>query len=50
MIDPRYYGLVELLLSGAIVLALGAWQLWQVRDHLPWRRRGQDPREGPPGD
>lgn len=42
MIDPKYYGLVELVLSGLIALAFGGWQLWQVRDHLPWRRRDRD--------
>ncbi|MFQ3665808.1 MAG: hypothetical protein SNJ79_07210 [Sphingomonadaceae bacterium] len=39
MIDPAYYGLVELLLFGTIVLALAGWQLWKVRDSLPWRRK-----------
>jgi hypothetical protein len=46
MIDPHYYGLVELLLSGAIVLGLGAWQLWQVRDHLPWKRHKDEGGDG----
>lgn len=31
MIDPRYYGLVELVLIGAGVLAFGGWQLWDYR-------------------
>lgn len=31
MIDPAHYGLVELALSGAIVLAFLFWQLWTVR-------------------
>ncbi|WP_448586472.1 hypothetical protein [Thermaurantiacus sp.] len=39
MIDPKFYGLVELVLSGVIVLGLAGWQLWSVRDSLPWRKR-----------
>ena len=32
MIDPKYYGLIEMALSfGAVVLVLG-WQYWSVRD------------------
>jgi hypothetical protein len=32
MIDPKYYGLIELTLFGAIVLGFAIWQLWTVRD------------------
>jgi hypothetical protein len=32
MIDPHYYGLIELVMFGVIVLAFAGWQLWSVRD------------------
>ena len=32
MIDPEYYGLVELVLTGTIVLGFAFYQLWTVRD------------------
>ncbi|WP_219894861.1 hypothetical protein [Aquisediminimonas profunda] len=32
MIDPKYYGLVEMAFTGAVVLGLSFWQLWSVRD------------------
>ena len=32
MIDPQYYGLVEMGFTGAVVLGLAFWQLWSVRD------------------
>ena len=32
MIDPKYYGLIEMAFSfGAVVLVLG-WQYWSVRN------------------
>ena len=39
MIDPKYYGLIELLLVGGIALGFGVWQLWSVNREL---RRGTD--------
>ena len=39
MIDPKYYGLIELLLVGGIALGFGVWQLWSVNREL---RRGKD--------
>lgn len=39
MIDPAYYGLVELVIFGVVVIGFAGWQLWSVRDSLPWRRR-----------
>jgi hypothetical protein len=39
MIDPKYYGIVEMLVFGTVVLAFAGWQLWQVRDQLPWRKK-----------
>lgn len=32
--NPDYYGLVELVVSGAIVLGLAFWQLWSVNREL----------------
>lgn len=43
MIDPNYLGVIELLITGVVVLGFGAWQLWSVRDALPWRRRKDSP-------
>jgi len=30
VIDPKYYGLIELLVFGAIALGIGFWQLYSV--------------------
>jgi hypothetical protein len=38
MIDPKYYGIVELVIFGTVVLLFAGWQLWTVRDSLPWRK------------
>jgi hypothetical protein len=32
VIDPRYYGLVEMGFTGAVVLGFAFWQLWSVWD------------------
>lgn len=32
MIDPKYYGLVELIFTSTVVLGFLFWQLWTVRD------------------
>lgn len=45
MIDPRYYGLVELVIFGAIALGIGFWQLWSVSRDL---KRGRDKDPDPP--
>lgn len=34
MIDPRYYGLIELLLVGAMALGIGIWQLISVNREI----------------
>jgi hypothetical protein len=34
MIDPRYYGLIELLIFAAIALGFGFWQLRSVNRDL----------------
>lgn len=34
MIDPRYYGLIELLLVGAMALGIGIWQLVSVNREI----------------
>jgi hypothetical protein len=28
--DPRYYGVIEMLFSFGVVLVFGFWQLWSV--------------------
>ena len=30
--DPRYYGLIEMGLTAAIVFGFGIWQLWSLRE------------------
>jgi hypothetical protein len=30
MIDPKYYGLIEMGFTGFVVLGLAFWQLWTV--------------------
>lgn len=32
MIDPKYYGVVEMAFTAAVVLGIAFWQLWTVRD------------------
>ena len=32
MIDPKYYGLIEMVFFGVVVLGFAGWQLWSVRD------------------
>ena len=39
--DPKYYGLVEIVFTAAIVFGLGFWQLWSLRT-----ARGSDKRRG----
>ena len=39
--DPKYYGLVEVVFTAAIVFGLGFWQLWSLR-----AARGSDKRSG----
>ncbi|TKD50957.1 hypothetical protein FBR43_09445 [Sphingomonas baiyangensis] len=34
MIDPAHYGLVELVLVGAMALGFGIWQLWSVNREI----------------
>lgn len=28
--DPKYYGIIEMTFTGAVVLGLAFWQLWSV--------------------
>ncbi len=42
MIDPRYYGLVEIIAGGVIVLGLAFWQLWSLRKLEKAREREKD--------
>lgn len=45
MIDPHYYGLIELIIVGALALGFGGWQLWSVNREL---KRGRDKDADPP--
>ncbi len=29
--NPHYYGIVEMVFTGAVVIGLAVWQLWSVR-------------------
>jgi len=42
--DPKYYGLVEMGFSGAVVLGFCFWQLWSVNREI---RKRQHSRRGP---
>ncbi len=44
MIDPAHYGLIELLLFGAIAIGLGVWQLISVNRDIARRKRGEEDR------
>lgn len=44
MIDPRYYGLVELVLVMALVLGFAFWQLRELKQ-LEKQRRAEDQRD-----
>ena len=35
MIDPRYYGLIEMALSFGVVGTFVVWQLWSLRARPP---------------
>lgn len=43
---PKYYGLIEMLVSLGLVVAFAAQQLWSLRDRKP---PGEDP-QAPMGD
>jgi hypothetical protein len=34
MIDPSYFGLIELLLFGSIAVGIGVWQLYSVNKDI----------------
>lgn len=42
MIDPQYYGLVEIVVGAAIVLGIGFWQLWGLRKLEKDRKERRD--------
>ena len=44
MIDPHYYGLIEMGFTGAVVLGLAFWQLWTVRDAGKGKASAEDAR------
>ncbi len=48
MIDPKYYGLVELLLVAGLALGFGVWQLRSVNRALEQSRRDAEQRETKP--
>jgi hypothetical protein len=50
MIDPRYYGLIELLLFGALALGFGAWQLISINRTLKEGRDKAESKEKCPTD
>ena len=39
--DPKYYGLVEVVFTAAIVFGLGFWQLWSLRGGRGGDRRAE---------
>lgn len=42
MIDPKYYGLIELTVSGAIALTIGIWQYVSVTRSIAADKRDRD--------
>ena len=36
--DPKYYGVIEIGFTAAVVLGLGFWQLWSLRRDEKRRR------------
>jgi len=50
MIDPRYYGLIELVLVMALVLGFGLWQLRSVNRALAESRREAEKKQHAPDD
>lgn len=46
--DPKYYGLIEMALTGAVALGFGFWQLWSV-SQAKKRRLERERREKPEG-
>lgn len=45
MIDPKYYGLVELVLVAGLALGFGLWQLGSVNRALEQSRREAEERD-----
>lgn len=46
MIDPKYYGLVELVLVAGLALGFGVWQLRSVNKALAESRRDAEAEDG----
>lgn len=44
MIDPKYYGLVEIIVGAIFVLGFGFWQLWDLRREKR-KREAEEERE-----
>jgi hypothetical protein len=47
MIDPKYYGLIEMGMTFGVVGVFTAWQLWSLRDRTP---KDDEPGDDRPGD
>jgi hypothetical protein len=47
MIDPRYYGLIELVIFGALALGVGFWQLRSVDRELKRSREEAEKQDRP---
>ena len=51
--NPHYYGIVEMVFTGAVVLGLAVWQLWsvgreQAKDRAERAERSSTERAGHP--
>ena len=51
--NPHYYGIVEMVFTGVVVLGLAVWQLWsigreQARDRIDRTKRASAERAGHP--
>ena len=42
MIDPRYYGLIEMGFTGAVVLGFAIWQLVSVHREIGRDKRSEE--------
>lgn len=45
--DPKFYGVVEMVFFGTVVLGLGAWQLVSIRRELKRDREKSQPPSSP---
>lgn len=40
--NPHYYGIVEMVFTGVVVLGLALWQLWSVNRDIARDRAARD--------